>query len=187
MRVIAGTFRSRRLEEPGKLKIRPTSDRLRETLFNILGPDVRDSVFVDLYSGTGAIGIEAVSRGARQVVLVEVEPKAARLVRVNLAGLGIRTGAEFIESEALAALETLSARGLVADFIFLDPPYDRKRDAVRVLEFLDGSNLVALHGIVSVEHHKKTELPERFRRLERARAVGHGDATISFYRLAAAG
>ncbi len=186
MRVIAGTFRSRRLEEPGKLKIRPTSDRLRETLFNILGPAVADSLFIDLYTGTGAIGIEAVSRGAREVILVESDPKAARLARGNLAGLGISGGAELIEAEALAGLEKLAARHLVTDFIFLDPPYEKKREHVRVLEFLDASHLVAPRGLVIVEHHRKMELAERFDRLERTRVVQHGDAALSFYRLAAA-
>ena len=186
MRVIAGTFRSRRLEDPGKLGIRPTSDRLRETLFNILGPAVADFLFVDLYAGTGAIGIEALSRGAREVIFIESDPKAARLARGNLAGLGIRAGSELIEVEALAGLEKLAVRHLMADFIFLDPPYEKKREHLRVLEFLDASHLIAPLGLVIVEHHRKTELAERFDRLERTRVVQHGDAALSFYRLAAA-
>jgi 16S rRNA (guanine966-N2)-methyltransferase len=186
VRVIAGTFRSRRLEEPGKLRIRPTSDRLRETLFNILGPAVADSLFFDLYAGTGAIGIEAISRGAREVIFIESDPKAARLARGNLAGLGIGTGAELIAADVLAGLERLAARHLVADFIFLDPPYEKKREHTHVLEFLDASHLVAPRGLVIVEHHRKTELAERFERLERTRMIQHGDAALSFYRLAAA-
>ncbi len=88
MRVIAGTYRSRRLKGPGKLRLRPTSDRLRETLFNVLGPAVKDSLFVDLYAGTGAIGIEAASRGAREVILVESHTSTARLARENHRGAG---------------------------------------------------------------------------------------------------
>jgi 16S rRNA (guanine966-N2)-methyltransferase len=186
VRVIAGTFRSRRLEEPGKLKIRPTSDRLRETLFNILGIAVADSLFVDLYAGTGAVGIEALSRGARQVIFVESGRQAARLVRGNLTGLKIQAGAELIEAEALAALEKLASRHVVADFIFLDPPYEKKREHVGVLEFLDSSHLLAPRGFAIVEHHRKTKLPDFLGRIERTRVVEQGDAALSFFRLAAA-
>lgn len=84
MRVIAGKFRSRTLKGPGPLRLRPTSDRLRETLFDVLGPSLEDSLFVDLYAGTGAVGIEAISRGARETIFVESSAKAARLIRENL-------------------------------------------------------------------------------------------------------
>src|SRR4029077_20381785 len=104
MRVIAGKFRSRRLKGPGNLRRRPTSDRLRETLFNILGSSIEDSLFVDLYAGTGAIGIEAISRGARKVIFVESDAKAAKLVRDNLAALDMFAGAELIEDDALRGL-----------------------------------------------------------------------------------
>src|SRR5580658_5367953 len=106
MRVIAGKFRSRRLKGPGILPLRPTSDRLRETLFNVLGPSLEDSLFMDIYAGTGAVGIEAASRGARHVVLIDSNPKAAKLIRENLASLGI-LGAELIQADALGGLEKL--------------------------------------------------------------------------------
>ena len=186
MRVIAGTFRSRRLKSPGTLRIRPTSDRLRETLFNILGPNVEDSLFVDLYAGTGAIGIEAVSRGAREVILVESNAKAAQLIRQNLAGLGIRAGVELIAADALKGIEKIAARHLLADFIFLDPPYEKTEEHLRVLEFLDASHLIAPQGVVIVEHRSGMDVPERLDRLECTRQVEQGDATLSFYRLAAA-
>ena len=100
MRVIAGKYRSRRLKGPGTMRLRPTSDRLRETLFNVLGPSIADSYFVDLFAGTGAVGIEAISRGARDVFFVESSAKAARLIRDNVASLEIRSGAEVIEADA---------------------------------------------------------------------------------------
>ena len=186
MRVIAGKFRSRRLKGPGTLRIRPTSDRLRETLFNILGPAVEDSLFVDLYAGTGAIGIEAVSRGAREVILVESNAKAAKLIRENLAALGIQAGVELIAADALKALEKIARQRWMADFIFLDPPYEKTEEHVSVLEFLDASHVVAPQGIVIVEHRSRMEVPERLDRLECTRQVEQGDATLSFYRLAAA-
>ena len=186
MRVIAGKFRSRRLKGPGTLRIRPTSDRLRETLFNILGPEVVDSLFIDLYAGTGAIGIEAFSRGARQVILVESDAKAGRLIRENLTSLGIRAGIELISADAVKGLEKIAARHLMADFIFLDPPYERTDEHFRMLEFLDSSHLIAPQGVVIVEHRSGMEVPERLDRLECTRQVEQGDATLSFYRLAAA-
>jgi 16S rRNA (guanine966-N2)-methyltransferase len=186
VRVIAGKFRSRRLRSPKTLHVRPTSDRLRETLFNILGPAIEESLFVDLYAGTGAIGIEAISRGAREVIFVESHAKTAKLIRENLKSLEILAGAEVIEQPGLRGLEKLAARHLMADFIFLDPPYDSEEEYQLMLDFLDSSHLVAPLGMVIVEHRAKMELPDRFDRLERMRMVEQGDAALSFYRLAAA-
>jgi len=186
MRVIAGKYRSRRLKGPAKLRLRPTSDRLRETLFNILGPAVEDALFLDVYAGTGAIGIEAISRGAREVIFIEAHATSERRIRENLQALGIHSGAETIAADAVRGLEKLAARRLIADFIFLDPPYDDADELLRALEFLDGSRLIAPRSLVIAEHHRKSNLPERFRRLERIRIVEQGDAALSFYRLAAA-
>jgi 16S rRNA (guanine966-N2)-methyltransferase len=186
VRVIAGKFRSRRLKGPGPLPLRPTSDRLRETLFNILGPAVEDSLFVDLYAGTGAIGIEAISRGAREVIWIESSPRAARLIRHNLAALGILSGSEVIEADVLAGLRKIAHRHLVADFFFLDPPYERREEYLRALEFLDQSHLIARQGLVIVEHPTAMEAPDRLDRLECTRQVEQGDATLSFYRPLAA-
>jgi 16S rRNA (guanine966-N2)-methyltransferase len=186
MRVIAGKFRSRRLKSPGSLKMRPTSDRLRETLFNVLGPAVQDSLFIDLYAGTGAIGIEAISRGARETILVESHSRSADLIRKNLESLRVAGGFEVIEGDAVEALDKIAKRRLLADFIFLDPPYEANDEQLRVLEFLDASHLIAPLGYVIVEHSVKSELPERFVRLERTRLLEQGDAALSFYRLAAA-
>ncbi|MGH9717327.1 MAG: 16S rRNA (guanine(966)-N(2))-methyltransferase RsmD [Candidatus Acidiferrales bacterium] len=186
MRVIAGKFRSRRLKSPPTLRVRPTSDRLRETIFNVLGPAVEDSLFFDLYAGTGAIGVEAISRGAREVIFLESHAKTASLIRDNLTALGIREGAEVIQEPAARGLEKLAARHLLADFIFLDPPYNAQDEYMQTLEFLDASHLVAPEGIVIAEHQRKIDLPDHFVRLERTRLLEQGDAALSFYRLAAA-
>ena len=186
MRVIAGKFRSRRLNSLGRLRLRPTSDQLRETLFNVLGPSVEDALFVDLYAGTGAVGIEAISRGARETIFVESDPATARLARANLEVLAIDSRSEIIECDAVRGLEKLAARHLIADFIFLDPPYRQADEYIRVLEFLDASHLIAPYGLVIVEHRRREALPERFERLERTRLLEQGDAALSFYRLAAA-
>jgi 16S rRNA (guanine966-N2)-methyltransferase len=186
MRVIAGKYRSRRLKGPGALRLRPTSDRLRETLFNVLGPAIADSYFVDLFAGTGAVGIEAISRGARDAFFIESNAQAARLIRDNLKSLDILRGAEVIEADTVRGLEKLAGRRLIADFIFLDPPYENTDEYSKVLEFLDASHLIAPRGIVIVEHFVKIDLPERLNRLECTRELEQGDALLSFYRLAAA-
>lgn len=166
--------------------MRPTSDRLRETLFNILGPAVEGSLFVDLFAGTGAIGIEAISRGAKEVMFVEGHAASSRLIQENLQALGIGASAEVMTMPAIKALEKLAARHRIADFIFLDPPYGAREEQKLVLEFLDASHLLAAQGLVIVEHSSRMELPERLTRLERFRLVEQGDAALSFYCLAAA-
>src|SRR3974390_3198761 len=124
MRVIAGEYRSRALKSVPGMELRPTSDRLRETLFNVLGAasTLEGSVWLDLFAGTGAVGIEALSRGARQVYFVESAKKHARLLHQNLASLGISEGYELHEREVAEALPRLDSTGVVCDYVFLDPP-----------------------------------------------------------------
>ena len=190
MRVIAGTYRSRILKSLKGLELRPTSDRLRETLFNVLGADVAGSRFIDLFAGTGAIGIEALSRGASEVVFVENCSPAAELIRRNLEALGIRKGAIVLAADALRGLEKLSSKernkSSQYDFVFLDPPYAAAKDYARVLESLGSGNLLAPGGLVIAEHRRSFELPEEVGALQCYRVLKQGDAALSFYRRAAA-
>jgi 16S rRNA (guanine966-N2)-methyltransferase len=165
--------------------MRPTSDRLRETIFNVLGAAVAGSFFIDVFAGTGAVGIEAISRGAAEAVFIESNAKAAEIVRQNLESLKIQN-AQLVLAGAVSGLERLAARHVVADFIFIDPPYENEDDYSRVLNFLDSSHLIAPQGVVIVEHYFKTTLPDRFERLEQTRILEQGDASLSFFRLAAA-
>jgi 16S rRNA (guanine(966)-N(2))-methyltransferase RsmD len=183
MRIIAGKFRSRQLKSLKGLALRPTSDMLRETLFNILGPRVQGSRFLDLFAGTGAVGIEAISRGAISAVFVENHPAAVRLIRENLASLEIKSEARIIATAAASALEKLHKdRAAVFDFIFLDPPYANKNDYESAFHSLEGSSLLAESTIVIAEHHKKSPLPKSIGRLEQFRTLTQGDATLTFYR-----
>jgi 16S rRNA (guanine966-N2)-methyltransferase len=186
MRVIAGKYRSRPLRSLKGQALRPTSDRLRETLFNILGPAVEDATFVDLYAGTGAVGIEALSRGARLAIFVEQHAPATALIRRNLESLGIGGAAEILGVDVLRGLKRLEARHAHAQFVFLDPPYAATEEYESALAFLGDSLLVAPGGRVIVEHLRKRALPERIGELELARVVEQGDAALSFYRLALA-
>ena len=186
MRIIAGKYRSRTLRSLKGHALRPTSDRLRETLFNILGPAVQGAAFIDLYAGTGAVGIEALSRGARSAYFVEQHAPAAVLIRRNLDSLGIGKEADILGVDVVRGLERLEARHTHADFIFLDPPYAATEEYEKVLEYLGESPLLAPGGRVIAEHLKKRVLPQRIGELELARVVAQGDAALSFYRLALA-
>ena len=186
MRIIAGKYRSRTLRTLKGQALRPTSDRLRETLFNILGPAMRGAAFLDLYAGTGAVGMEALSRGARNAVFVEQHAAAAALIRRNLDSLEIGSEAEILAVNVLRGLQRLEARHAHSEFIFLDPPYAALEEYENALTYLASSSLLAPGGRVIAEHLKKFPLPERVGELELVRVVAQGDAALSFYRLALA-
>jgi len=182
MRVIAGQYRSRRLVAPAGSDTRPTSDRLRETLFNIVSAGLADSVWLDLFAGSGAVGIEALSRGARMVYFVESAARAAKTIRTNLRSLSITDGFEVQERDALQALRALDAAAVVCDFSFVDPPYAEDSAYEQSLGFLSQSRLLTSKSIVIAEHDKHTDLSSRFGALERFRRLQQGDAVLSFYR-----
>jgi 16S rRNA (guanine966-N2)-methyltransferase len=191
MRIIAGKFRSRLLKSLKGDALRPTSDRLRETLFNILAPSLAGSRFLDVFAGTGAVGIEALSRGAVEAIFIEKHAPAAKLIRSNLDSLGISSGATILVFDALVALERLAARQTPTtsriDFVFLDPPYAARADYLRTLEFLasDSASFLSPDALIIFEHHHKFSQPESVGRLQRFRLLKQGDAALSFFRLCA--
>ena len=183
MRVIAGQFRSRKLGAVPGVATRPTSDRLRETLFNVLGPRVKESVWIDLFAGTGAVGIEAISRGARQVYFVESEKKAARVVRENLQSLKIEEGVEVLERDAIQSLRLLDSQAVACDFVFLDPPYEQHGAYEQAISLLAQSKLIGNESVVIAEHDKHFDPGGKFGAMERYRELKQGDAVLSFYKL----
>jgi 16S rRNA (guanine966-N2)-methyltransferase len=184
MRVIAGIYRSRPLRAPQGLDTRPTSDRLRETLFNVVAPLIEGAVFLDLYAGSGAVGIEALSRGAREVIFVENSEAALKAIRANLANLGIKGGYALEARSVSAAIKRLAASARAANIVFLDPPYLEAAAYETTLGLLGGEcpSLLAPNGIVIAEHTKKMDMAERLGRLTRYRLLKQGDAALSFYR-----
>ncbi|HEV2273535.1 MAG TPA: 16S rRNA (guanine(966)-N(2))-methyltransferase RsmD [Acidobacteriaceae bacterium] len=181
MRVIAGTYRSRLLQAPRGLISRPTSDRLRETLFNVLAPRMEGAVFADLYAGSGAVGIEALSRGAKHAFFAEKAPAAVAAIRANLAALQIRSGFHVEARGVAAALRQAAAP--FWDLVFLDPPYE---DAEAYLSTLTGlgrpaAGLLAPGAMVIAEHQRRTSLAESYGGLQRIRVLEQGDAALSFY------
>jgi len=184
MRVISGKFGSRRISSAQGMALRPTSDRLRETLFDILQSRVKGCFFVDAYAGTGAVGIEAASRGARRVAFLEKHRPTVALIRKNLEALGITEGVEVLPGDVCRSLSKLAESGEAADILFFDPPYDEKEEYGRVMESLAGSVLVAPHTEVIFERIRKLALPAEYGPLARTRTVTQGDAALDFFTLA---
>jgi 16S rRNA (guanine966-N2)-methyltransferase len=189
MRVIAGTYRSRQLAAPRGLQTRPTSDRLRETLFNILAPRTVGCHFVDLYAGTGAVGIEAISRGAEHVWFAENAEPALASLRQNLATLKISRGFTLEDRGVGAMLQRLSKLTQPIDVVYLDPPYEAEDEYSGTLNFFGsvrGRTILSADALVIAEHSSKAKLAARYGVLEHTRLLKQGDAALSFFVPAAA-
>ncbi|HSW48805.1 MAG TPA: 16S rRNA (guanine(966)-N(2))-methyltransferase RsmD [Bryobacteraceae bacterium] len=177
MRVIGGEFRSRRLKALPGNAVRPTPDRLREALFNVLAPRLEGRTFLDAYAGSGAVGIEALSRGAARAVFLERHRPAALLIEQNLASIGARSRALVVCAPALKHLERVAA-----DIVFLDPPYNLEREYRQALAKL-GANPP---GLVIVQHDVRLELKEAYGSLVRTRSLRQGDNALTFFEPASA-
>jgi len=182
MRIIAGRFKSRPLKTLRGAHTRPTSDRLRETLFNVLQPAVAGAVVADCYAGSGAVGLEALSRGAEWVYFLENHRPAVKVIEENLARLGVETGAEILPFDVTASLRELEQRGVRLDIVFLDPPYKVAEEYERALGWLGQAELLAPEAWVVAEHSRRKALADRYGALARGRTLRQGDAVLSFYR-----
>jgi 16S rRNA (guanine(966)-N(2))-methyltransferase RsmD len=186
MRIIAGIYRSRILTSPPGTSTRPTSDRLRETLFNILGPRIPGSRFVDLFAGTGAVGLEAISRGATHVYFAENAAPALKSLRTNLHNLKIAGGYALEDRGVMPLLQRLAKAATPIDLVFLDPPYDDEAAYTQTLGFLGSkanSALLTSDALVIAEHATKSpfQLADRYATLTRTRTYKQGDTSLSFY------
>ena len=178
MRVIAGTLKGRRLDAPTWDGLRPTSDKLRETLFNVLAPRISGARVVDGFAGTGAIGIEALSRGASAVAFIERDPRAADLIEANLARCGVQTGYAMVRTSFEKGVRSLAG---VYDIVVLDPPYHQgSGDDVSVVLELAASAMTP-EGVLVLEHAKRHAAPDATAALRRTRQIVAGDSALSFY------
>ncbi len=178
MRVIAGSLKGRRLKTPDWEGLRPTSDKLRETLFNILAPRIAGARVVDAYAGTGAVGIEAISRGARNVTFVEHDRRAQALIAGNVAHCGITTGYNIVRTGALRAFESFDEGAF--DIIVLDPPYEASDAEVARVLLAAGESLAA-DGLAVLERARRRPAPDAAGRLSRSRDVVSGHSALTFY------
>jgi 16S rRNA (guanine(966)-N(2))-methyltransferase RsmD len=187
MRVIAGKYRGRTLRSMRGVDIRPTSDRLRETLFNVLtagNPQALEhSVWLDLFAGTGAVGIEALSRGAKHVYFVESSAPATEVIKDNPQSLSLESGFKVLRAELPNAFWRMEREHVAADVVFLDPPYRMQEVYAKTLRALVESSLVWAMSVVVAEHEKKFDPGEEIGPLRRFRKLVQGDSALSFYRI----
>jgi 16S rRNA (guanine966-N2)-methyltransferase len=183
MRIISGKYRGLRLKTLKGGNLRPSTDQLRETLFDVLGQRLEGSTFLDAYAGSGAVGLEAFSRGAREVVFIEHHRRAAELIRSNLAELEILDGFHVMCCQVVTGLERLAAEGAQFDFVFVDPPYNDIREYHRVLRHIGRGRLLFPASVVIAEHSRHCLLEKVYGNLHRSRLLRQGDAQLGFYRL----
>jgi 16S rRNA (guanine(966)-N(2))-methyltransferase RsmD len=182
MRVIAGQYKGRRLKTLDGLAVRPTSDRMRETLFNILAPRIEGARVADVCAGSGAIGIEALSRGAAHVTFIEASRKAASMIADNLRHCQIERGFKLIVRDALQAVKYFATEQMQFDLIYLDPPYDSDLYSPVLWQIAKG-NLLTADGLAIVEHRRQLTLAPNFDRLRPYREVVQGESVLTFYEL----
>jgi 16S rRNA (guanine966-N2)-methyltransferase len=178
VRVIGGEFRSRKLQSIPGLDVRPTSDKMRETLFNILSPVIEGAIFVDSYAGTGAVGIEALSRGARHAIFIEKNRDAANLIKSNLAALKVEARARVIPGSAALYLGKIEA-----DIVFIDPPYPNEREYRASFDALESNAALESNTQLIVQHSVRFALAEEQGPFRRFRMIKQGENALSFFRL----
>lgn len=186
MRIIAGKYRGRNLKSPPSLEVRPTSDRLRETLFNVIAPRISETRFLDLCAGSGAVGIEALSRGAAYLTFVDRSRRMCGLIESNLDLCRVpEEQTDVVQAEAGEFLrQSVRRKREPWDIVFFDPPYTD--DYLGVLRIF-GSNFEDLFtegGLLVVEHHHKSPLPDSVNGVKRMRVIKQGDSSLSFYQKA---
>lgn len=181
MRIIAGTRKGRKLHALGDLPIRPTADRLRESVFNILAGEMAGAVVLDLFAGTGSLGMEALSRGAESCVFVEKNPRAVDLIRRNLTRCGLTERAQVMKRDVLRGLDFLNPVEHSFDVVFLDPPYNQGY-VTSALLLLDRCGCLHPDGWIVVEHSHFEDPPEEMTRLSETDRRRYGKTLVSFYR-----
>jgi len=189
VRIIAGKYSGRNLKSPPSLEVRPTSDRLRETLFNIIAPRIADARFLDLCAGSGAVGIEALSRGAAHVTFVDESRSMGNLIKSNLELCRIeRSESQVIQQDATIYLRRFVSKqpdsGKPWDIVFFDPPYNTNYSPVLDIFDAHAASLLTEDGLLVVEHHHKNELKAETGSIIRSRILKQGDSALSFYQLA---
>ena len=181
MRVISGRARGKRLKAPAGHHTRPITDMIKEALFNVLGTRVPGCSFLDLFAGSGAVGIEALSRGAERVVLVDNNGLAVRTIKENLIACGFASGFEIYRNDVLRAISMLAHRDQQFDLVYIDPPFTREDLFSPVMEKLGCSTIVDQQGLVIIRMPRKMGLPATFGCLKAYRTDTYGESTLSYY------
>lgn len=183
MRVISGDRKGHKLISPKNKDIRPTEDRIKESMFNIIGKIYEDTVMLDLFAGSGGIGIEFLSRGARLVYFIDKSKEAAQLVYSNLSKTRLDNRAVVLQKDAISALKFLDTQGLVFNYIFIDPPYKDVELFKSVLEFISGSSIITNNTIIIVEHDKELTLNENYGKIIQTDNRRYGSKSMTYYKI----
>ena len=180
MRVISGTARGRRLKAPPGLDTRPITDMIKEALFNVWGSQVEDARFLDLFAGSGSVGLEALSRGAHRVVFVDNSAAAIRIIRENLDHCGFRSGFDIMRSDAFRALKRISSQAIQFDLIYVDPPFTREDIFESIMDTVSRADILAADGIAIIRSPRKKDMPS-FPPLVKYRQGNYGESSLHYY------
>ncbi|WP_310550037.1 16S rRNA (guanine(966)-N(2))-methyltransferase RsmD [Paenibacillus glufosinatiresistens] len=183
MRVVSGTAKGRPLKSVPGTGTRPTTDKVKEAVFSMIGPYFEGGAALDLFAGTGGLGIEALSRGMERAVFIDMEPRSIETIRANLKATGMTERAEVYRNDAVRALAALEKRGRAFDLVFLDPPY-RMKHGHELMASMDAKGLLAADAVIVLEHESDYEYPETLPGFERIRHSKYGETAISLYRYA---
>lgn len=181
MRIIAGEFKGMVIQPVKGRNTRPTSSRIKESIFNILQHSLEDQLVLDLFAGTGNLGLEALSRGCSKVVFVEKDPSACQILLSNCRQLGCQYRSELIKKDVFKALKILSIRGKSFDVIFIDPPYQSEYE-IPTIQSISEKMLLSKNGIIVLEHDSKNQQPEQIHNIVKYDVRKYGNTCISFYR-----
>lgn len=180
MRVVSGTYKGKSLKAVPGTSTRPTTDKVKEAMFNIIGPYFEGGLALDLFAGSGGLGIEALSRGVAKVIFVDRDGKALQTIKENIKACELEAQTEVYRNDAERALKAVKKRELVFDYIFLDPPY-KKQQLVSLLNTIDKENLLNSNGIIVCEHGSEVVLPIEVGRLSQIKHEKYGIISISVY------
>lgn len=182
MRIVGGIYKSRHIKVPKGVDVRPTSDRTKEALFSILGGFIKDKCALDLFSGSGNLGLEAISRGAKEVTFVDKSPRCVRAIRENIRLLGIiEDRYNVILKDALSFIKETHLSGIRYDLVLLDPPYYHAL-VKKTLNLLDNHIIITSSGLIVAEHYKKDQLPNTLRNIVLYRQCKYGQTILSFFK-----
>lgn len=182
MRVISGKVRGLKLNTPKNEDVRPTTDRVKESLFNMISPYIMDSNVLDLFAGTGSLGIECLSRGAQRCVFVDVSKESISIIKSNITKARVENESIVLNLDFKDAISKLKVQKNKFDVIFMDPPY-YKNMFIDALEKIDNADLLEEEGIIVIEHDSKENFPEKIERLEKHKVKKYGNTTLTFYKL----
>lgn len=180
MRVIAGTAKGRKLKAPPGSPTRPVTDRIKEALFNVIGHDIPGASFLDLFAGSGSVGIEALSRGAARVIFIDNHPAAVAVIRENLKHCGFQSGFEVYRNDVFKAIPILNKRKLVFDYIYVDPPFTQHQLFPAVIQVIDDIPVLSAGGVMIIRVPRGEPLPD-LRKLESFRSDSYGESTLVYY------